>query len=121
MASGTSHGRFIRRWRVSDYAADRKGFEAAFLETVSRLVPRVVSSLRRDVLPVFKELETLADRAADPIIAADLQRQFEAAGEPAPLIGVFDRSNVLCSERPYRLKIRWSALRVDRQAKARLP
>ena len=116
MANGTSQGRFIRRWRASDYAADRKGFEASFLETVSRLVPEVVSSLRRDVLPVFKELETLADRAADPIIAADLQRQFEAAGEPAPLIGVFDGSNVLCSERPYRLKIRWSALRVaDKQ------
>lgn len=107
--------RFIKRWRVSDYVPkgrdSRRGFEAAFLEAVSRLVPELVSSLRGDVLPVFTALEALANRASDPAVAASLRRQFEIDGEPPPLLGVLDGSNVRVSERPYRLKINWASLR----------
>ena len=112
MTESGSGRRFIRRWKTSEYATDRRGFEASFLETVSRLVPELVSSLRLDVLPVFEALEALADQAADPIVADGLRREFEVAGEPSPVIGVLHGSNVRFSERPFRLTIRWSALRV---------
>jgi hypothetical protein len=112
--------RFIRRWQVSDYAPEgadfKRGFEAAFLENVSRLVPELVSTLRSEVLPEFQALERLADEVSDPTKASGLLKKYEIAGEPPPIIGSFDRSNVDFSERPPRLRIRWSALRYADEA-----
>ena len=112
MDNRKSQQRFIRRWRTSDFAPDRRGFEASFLESVCALVPELTSSLKQKVLPIFEDLQTLADKAADPDIAEGLRRKFEIAGEPAPLIGVLDASHVQFSARPFRLRLRWSALKV---------
>ena len=108
----------IKRWRVSEYVptgkGNRLGFEAAFLETVSRLVPELVSSLRLEALPVFKALEALANEATDPAVAANLRRQYEFGGGPLPILGIFGCSNIRISERRHYLRINWAALCVPR-------